>query len=429
MTEELYPINYDGEYHSLRIIPDDMTIYSSSSPGVLNGITTWKDWFLIPTSRPVINPPPFKANFVSIPGGNGSIDASTLLTPYPTYDDRSGSIDFIATRDYGSPTGWIRTYELIQNFLHGKLFKVILSDDPNFYYRGRMTVNSWKSDKDWNTITLDYRFEPFKIWLESDPTCETYYSKKLVIGNGYGANAKHVDLAFDMNDILNQGLPRYGYIGNVPWSMPVSPEIIVEPIDYYTNVRQYVTNPTAHSSLSYAITDVKPGETYTITTTVQAQYSRAYAFLDENYNVIEASEKPTNQPTPYSGTPTVPDGAKYLVVEALMDYPKSIVINNPSGTHYPPTFHGEQFIPFDLKVPNEQTPVCLCITHGPYKTDSQGNVTFSKRAEWSYRYTDINVHSHKAYNILLNSDKTMVRMYADEGARFKVSFKFKWGLL
>lgn len=223
------------KYHSLQIIPDDKDLINSK--GLYNGRHTWKAWRLIPSTRPVINPPPFKSNFISIPGGNGSIDASTVLTKYPVYDDRTGSIEFYVTREYSEykNKGWQGVYQEIMNYLHGGVFKVILEDDPAYFYRGRLSVNQWKSEKDWSKIVIDYRFEPFKyelwaswenVWLwdpfrfrnDTDPRtdilpkyyCDQYQNLELT---GQGENNEIEKVTFDMEG----------------WTMPLSPEMVVIP--------------------------------------------------------------------------------------------------------------------------------------------------------------------------------------------------------
>ena len=61
---------------------------------------TWDDWKLVPSNRPVIDPPTQKTNYIDIPGADGSLDISTALTGYPVYNDRVGSIEFIVMNDY-----------------------------------------------------------------------------------------------------------------------------------------------------------------------------------------------------------------------------------------------------------------------------------------------------------------------------------------
>lgn len=431
MTEERYPINYNDEYHSLRIIPEGKPIYNTdSATGVksLNGRSTWYHWQLIPTSRPVINPAPFKANFITIPGGNGSIDASTVLTNYPTYDDRSGSIEFKSTRDYGSPTGWVRTYELIQNFLHGRRFKVLLYDDPLFYYQGRMTVNAWKSDKDWSTITLDYRFDPFKYWVGSEEWNTNYYSNLLVIGKGFDINNYDIyaTKGFNHASLAEYGLSKYGLPNDVGWTMPVSPEILIEALPY-ANFTPYITSaggtPLPSSNYEYTIVGVEynPANNITYQLTGDDVWvggdARLWAFLDDGYNMLTVA--------PASSAPTIispPERARWLVINRRVNSNLNIT-TYPSGSPVSHTWH-EGVVPTSyIHNPSPQTPSCIRFIQG---TNRNG---FTKKAEVGYDFTDTNQHSVNAYGILFNNDETVIRVYGQAYQKFRISYRFKRGLL
>lgn len=147
-------------YHSIQLIPDSKQLYNSNNK--LNGRNTWSAWHLIPSSRPVFIPPAFKSNYIDIPGGNGTIDVSTILSGYPVYNDRESSVEFYVMNGYKE---WQVAYSDIMDYVHGQKMKVILEDDPAYYYRGRVTVNEWKSEKDWSKIVLDFHLEPYKYDL------------------------------------------------------------------------------------------------------------------------------------------------------------------------------------------------------------------------------------------------------------------------
>ena len=232
--------NNNYNYYAIQFIPDDKDIYTQSvwtqqQKLQFNGRNTWKDWHLIPSSRPVINPPTIKSNYIDIPGGNGTIDASTILTDYPVYNDREGSIEYYVTRNYDSYASWVKVYSDVMNYLGGKKFKVILEEDPGFFYRGRVDVNQWKSEKDWSKITLDYHLEPFKyetlastdrwLWdpfsfvdgiITPEVNGKTIYYKFLV----NSSNRENIIV-----ENYNDGQAIYGKkIPITPGTMPISPE-------------------------------------------------------------------------------------------------------------------------------------------------------------------------------------------------------------
>lgn len=125
---------------------------------------TWDDWKIVPKERPVFAPPKVKTTYIDIPGGNGSIDLSESLTGYPVYENRTGSFKFYVMNGYAD---WQDRYSEIMNYLHGQRMKAVLADDPDYYYYGRFTVDSWDSGDTWSEITIGYEVEPYKWALTS----------------------------------------------------------------------------------------------------------------------------------------------------------------------------------------------------------------------------------------------------------------------
>lgn len=123
---------------------------------------TWEDWHLVPSSRPVINPPELKENTIEIPGADGVLDLSTSLTKYPLFQNRTGDIEFIVMNDYG---GWANRYSDIMNYLQGRTIDAYLEDDYEWYYKGKFYISDWTSNNDgtWSNITISYIVEPYKL--------------------------------------------------------------------------------------------------------------------------------------------------------------------------------------------------------------------------------------------------------------------------
>lgn len=149
--------SYDGE-HAIVFEPVDNST---------DAVNTWTDWYLIPTSRPTMTMPGAQNRFVEVPGMNGSYDLSNYLTPDVVYQDRSGSFEFIVDNDHEN---WLSIYRKIAVFLHGRRLKMILTDDPNWYYLGRFTLNEWKSDQARSSVSISYRVDPFKYSIYPDYT-------------------------------------------------------------------------------------------------------------------------------------------------------------------------------------------------------------------------------------------------------------------
>lgn len=125
---------------------------------------TWDDWHLIPQTRPVFLPPDAKTSYVEVPGADGKIDLTESLTGSILYKNRQGTIQFYVDNGHEE---WDVLYSKIMNYLHGQKMNAILEDDPSFYYEGRFSVNTWKSEKHRSEIAIDYDVAPYKIDIQS----------------------------------------------------------------------------------------------------------------------------------------------------------------------------------------------------------------------------------------------------------------------
>ena len=129
---------------------------------------TWDDWYLIPNSRPIFTPPEQKTNYLDIPGGNGSLDMSEILTHYPVYNNRTGSFTFKIMNDGAAsypecnPRKLDDTYSRIMAHLHGKRMQAVLEDDDQYFYIGRFHVEGITPGPDWSTIEIGYNVDPYK---------------------------------------------------------------------------------------------------------------------------------------------------------------------------------------------------------------------------------------------------------------------------
>lgn len=148
---------YDGT-HSITF--GDGTVRD----GKFVGVNTWKDWFLIPASRPDVANPGVKTNFVEIPGRDGTIDMSEYLTGKESFGDRSGSWNFLIDNGH---LGWESIRLTITEFLHGKRMKCVLEDDPSWYFEGRFQVKPQSGEHN-STIEIEYVLSPYKYYILSD---------------------------------------------------------------------------------------------------------------------------------------------------------------------------------------------------------------------------------------------------------------------
>ena len=134
------------------------------SKGRFAGKNTWDDWHLIPSTRPVVAQASAPTSLVDIPGrDDGPIDLTEYLTGGVVYGQRSGSFEFLVDNDHEY---WETIRKKITDFLHGQHMKMVLEDDPGFYYEGTFSLNKWSSEATNSRVTISYVLGPYKYRIK-----------------------------------------------------------------------------------------------------------------------------------------------------------------------------------------------------------------------------------------------------------------------
>lgn len=123
------------------------------------GLHSYRDLNLI-LSKKEIGAPPVKENKLEIEGADGSIDLTEVFGR-PTFGDVTHKFTFTSITRNDSLT----KYSMVKNALHGQKLRIILDDDPGFYYVGRCFVSSYTDEHGIGTITVDCDCEPYKYKL------------------------------------------------------------------------------------------------------------------------------------------------------------------------------------------------------------------------------------------------------------------------
>ena len=118
---------------------------------------SYLDFGLILSSHSIEGAKP-KTEMIDIPGSDGSLDLSEYFGDVK-YKDRKLSFTFSTI---GRPSEFLQNYSRVQNLVNGRKMKIVLDDDPDFYYVGRVTVDEWKSKPRVGSITIDCDCEPYK---------------------------------------------------------------------------------------------------------------------------------------------------------------------------------------------------------------------------------------------------------------------------
>lgn len=154
-----------GDFHYTMLDRDDGTKVGAHSI-TINGMNTWDIWHMAPKSRPFVSPPQVKTEYVDVPGADGSLDYTEVLTGRPRYANRTGQWDFIVDNGYRN---WSDLYSDILMKLHGKYFdNIVLEDDPYYKWKGRLSVSGQFGNKDYSSVTIQYNLNPYKRPISSE---------------------------------------------------------------------------------------------------------------------------------------------------------------------------------------------------------------------------------------------------------------------
>lgn len=133
---------------------------------------TWTDWKLMPESPPVVPPPKPKTNYVDIPGRiKGPLDLTAVPFGRQPYDRITGSWNFVICDDYWNDANRERCYEDVRSWLHGRVTRMQLEDDPAHLFYGRFTIEPPNSGMGPFVVRINYDLEPLRYNL--DDTADT----------------------------------------------------------------------------------------------------------------------------------------------------------------------------------------------------------------------------------------------------------------
>lgn len=122
---------------------------------------TYEDFGLILTSKK-IGTPKVKSKKIRIEGADGELDYTDFFGE-PKFENRELEFEFqIKAR----PTEFVKIHSEVLNALNGKQVRIVLEDDPDFYYVGRLTVSDLTPSGIKANINISCDCEPYKYKLE-----------------------------------------------------------------------------------------------------------------------------------------------------------------------------------------------------------------------------------------------------------------------
>lgn len=108
-----------------------------------------------------IGSPEVKRMIIEVEGADGTLDYTDFFGE-PKYNDVTHKFPFATIVPKGE---FLSHYSQVKNALHGKKMRIILDDEPDFFYVGRIFVQAFSSDKTIGYITIEAECEPYKYKL------------------------------------------------------------------------------------------------------------------------------------------------------------------------------------------------------------------------------------------------------------------------
>ena len=124
-----------------------------------------------------------KTDYIDIPGGDGSIDA-TEANGRVVFDDREFTLLFtVSPKDKMT---FDEKVSQVSNALNGLKCKITFDRDSEFYWDGRCVVDSFAQDRRLKQITIKLRVRPYKYkrWMTVHSFALTEAEKIITLTNG-----------------------------------------------------------------------------------------------------------------------------------------------------------------------------------------------------------------------------------------------------
>lgn len=106
-----------------------------------------------------IGSPAIKTVKIDINGADGELDLTDFFGE-PKYENVTHKFNFSTIVPQAQ---FLSLFSAVKDAVHGKKMRVILDDDPRFYYIGRLSVSSFTNEKN---ISIEADCDPYKYRLE-----------------------------------------------------------------------------------------------------------------------------------------------------------------------------------------------------------------------------------------------------------------------
>lgn len=122
-----------------------------------HGFHSFRDLHLLMTGKE-IGAPEIKRQTIDIAGADGELDFTDFFGE-PKFANVQHQFTFESIRPRNEQ---LSQYTDLKNKIHGKKGRIILDDDPSFFYVGRCSVSKYTNEKNIGKITVTCDCEPYK---------------------------------------------------------------------------------------------------------------------------------------------------------------------------------------------------------------------------------------------------------------------------
>lgn len=137
---------------------------------------SYRDFKLILSSKE-IEAPAVKEMHVDIQGADSDLDLTEFFGE-PKYSNARHKFNF--TTVYKG-TEFLSAFAAIKNAIHGKKKRVVLDDDPSFYYVGRLFVTKFTDERNIGILQIEADCEPYKYKLEKTVVSKAIVDKDIIV--------------------------------------------------------------------------------------------------------------------------------------------------------------------------------------------------------------------------------------------------------
>lgn len=160
---------------------------------IFGSLHSFRDLRLILESKEM-GAPQVKVNKIDIPGADSALDLTDFFGE-PKYEDVKHKFQFTSIEPQET---FLTQFSTIKNAIHGKKVRIILDDDPSFFYMGRCFVSSFTNDKGIGTVSVECECEPYKYKLAKATVSKAVNGTEVItLTNGRKRAVPEISIAAD----------------------------------------------------------------------------------------------------------------------------------------------------------------------------------------------------------------------------------------